>query len=161
MSRRSFLPYEITAARFCPPPAFALERAKRKGRKMEGIRYERKVHEHLEARSEYYLASPWIVFIVDGRPQWCQPDGLHFDLDRGILTVIEVKYSHTADAYRQLRMVYSPVLARLFPPNLWDIRLVEMVKWFDPAIAFPEEISMCPDPFNHSSYAIGVHIWKP
>lgn len=161
MNRRGFLSHEITAARFCPPPQFSLERAKKRGRKMEGLRYERKVHEHLGGRSEFYLASPWIVFIVDGRPHWCQPDGLHFDVARGVLTVIEVKYSHTAEAHRQLRLVYSPVLGQLFPPGLWDIRLVEVVKWYDPSVAFPEEITMCPDPFKHTSHSIGVHIWKP
>jgi hypothetical protein len=133
----------------------------KRGRKVEGIRYERKVQAHLGEQSEYYLASPWIIFIVDGRPHWCQPDGLHFDVNRGVLTVVEVKYSHTAEAHRQLRCVYAPVLARIFPASLWTIRLVEIVKWFDPDVKFPEQITMCPDPLKHASASIGVHIWRP
>lgn len=161
MNQRVFHSEDIQSAHFCPPPRFALERAAKRGRKMEGIRYERKVQAHLEAKSEFYLASPWIIFIVDGRPHWCQPDGLHFDLRSGTITIVEVKYSHTAEAHRQLRNVYAPVLARIFPPSLWRLRLVELVKWYDPAVAFPEATDMCPDPFAHSSNRIGVHIWRP
>lgn len=151
----------IQSVHFCPPPAWALAHRAKRGRKAEGLRYERKALAYLEAKSEWFLPSPWLIYIIGGRPHWCQPDGLHFDLVRGIITVVEVKYSHTTDAYRQLRQVYRPVLGRLFPAPDWTIRLVEMVKWYDPDIRFPERTEMCPDPLRHDAECIGVHIWRP
>lgn len=161
MNQRSFSEDEIQSAVFCPPPAFAARERHRRGRKAEGIRFERKAQQHLEALDEHYLASPWILFIAGGRPHWCQPDGIHLDVRRGILTIVEIKYSHTAEAHRQLRRVYAPVLARIFPPSLWRIRLVEFVKWYDADVAFPEPTDMCPQPFAHLTDRIGVHIWRP
>jgi hypothetical protein len=161
MTGRAFTLEEIQSAHFTSEPAFAGNRKAKKGRKAEGIRYEKKAQEHLCALSDYYLPSPWIIFIANGKPHWCQPDGIHFDFNRGVLTIIEVKYSHTAEAQRQLRHVYAPVLRRMFPAALWTIRLVELVKWYDPDIKFPEKTVMCPDPFAHQLHAIGVHIWRP
>lgn len=161
MNQRSFTADEIQSAVFCPPPAFSLREQHRRGRKAEGIRFERKAQAHLESLSDFYLPSPWILFISGGRPHWCQPDGIHFDLDRGTITIVEIKYSHTAEAHRQLRKVYAPVLARLFPPDLWTFRLVEFVKWFDPSVPFPETPCLTPYPFDHRNDQIGVHIWRP
>jgi hypothetical protein len=161
LNQRAFIEDEIQSAVFCPPPAFSLRERKRKGRKAEGIRFERKAQAYLETLDDFYLPSPWILFISGGRPHWCQPDGIHFDLVRGVLTIIEIKYAHTAEAHRQLRRVYAPVLARLFPHRLWTYRLVEFVKWYDPATAFPEPVDLCPRPLAHLTDRIGVHIWRP
>lgn len=161
MNPRAFDASTIQSAHFCEAPAFSLRQRKRTGRKAEGIRFETKAQAHLEARNEFYLASPWIIFISDGKPHWCQPDGICIDVAAGIITIVEIKYSHTAEAYRQLRQVYAPVLGRIFPPGLWTFRLVELVKWFDPSVVFPESVVMCPDPFTHRSERIGVHIWRP
>lgn len=161
MNQRAFAPEDIQSVVFCPPPAFSLRDQKKSKRKAEGLRFERRAQAHLESKSEFYLPSPWLLFIAGNRPHWCQPDGIHFDLERGILTIVEIKYSHTAEAHRQLRRVYFPVLVRLFPPSLWRIRLVELVKWYDPAVAFPEAVDLCPDPLRHLTDRIGVHIWRP
>lgn len=158
---RTVKPEQIQSAHFCPPPAWALEQRAKRGRKAEGLRYERKVQAHMEAESEWYLAGPWLIYIIGGRPHWCQPDGLHFDVQAGIITIIEIKYSHTTDAYWQLRHLYSHVLGHIFPDRDWTFRLVEVVKWYDPAVKFPEPTVMCPDPLRHASESIGVHIWKP
>jgi hypothetical protein len=161
MNARVFLPAEIQSAEFCDPPAFSFRPRLRTGRRAAGMRYESRVQARLCSESEWYLPSPWIVFLSGGKPYWCQPDGLHFAFDSGVITVIEVKNSHTSEAYRQLRCVYAPVLARMFPPRLWTLRLVELVKWYDPDVDFPETTVMCPDPFAHRFDAIGVHIWHP
>jgi hypothetical protein len=41
LNQRAFTEDEIQSAVFCPPPAFSLRERKRKGRKAEGIRFER------------------------------------------------------------------------------------------------------------------------
>ena len=161
MNPRAFNESAIQSAHFCEAPAFSLRSRPRKGRKAEGIRFETKAQAYLEGKSEFYLASPWIIFIADGKPHWCQPDGILLDPEAGILTIVEIKYSHCAEAHRQLRQVYAPVLGRIFPPHLWTFRLVELVKWYDPGVAFPEPVALCPDPFKHTGAKIGVHIWRP
>jgi hypothetical protein len=118
------------------------------------------VHEHLLSSSEAYFPGQWFRFCADERVRWCQPDGLHLDPRRGILTILEVKYQHTPDAWFQLRELYAPVVSRAFGPE-WDVALVEVVKWYDPATQFPEKVIMCPDPLSAPTGRIGVHIWSP
>ena len=128
------------------------------------MRYERKVHEHYEGLfGAAYAASPWFIFKELGvdRPRWCQPDGLFFDPWRGTLTVVECKLQHTADAWWQLRWLYLPVLSAAFPPNLWSFRLLEVVKWYDPAVKFPERVKLRADIRDAREGEFGVHIWKP
>jgi hypothetical protein len=73
---------------------------------------------------------------------------------------VEIKYQHTADAWFQLRELYSPVVAQALGPA-WRLALLEVVKWFDPAAFFPERIALCPDPLQPPVGRIGVHIWCP
>lgn len=164
MTNRHYSTDDILSAHFCPPPSFAKHGAApsaRKGRKAEGLRYEAKVQAMLTEKSDLYLPGPWLLYVVAGRPQWCQPDGLHLDYKRGVITVIEVKLTHTADAARQLRGVYEPVIRRLFPRPMWGVKLVEVTRWFDPDIKFPETTTLCADPFAYTGTNIGVHIWRP
>lgn len=161
MNARQFIASEIQSAHFCPRPAFADRPQRRSGRKQDGIRYETKAQAYLESLNANYLASPWILFVVGGRPHWCQPDGIALDVCTGVITIIEIKYSHTAEAARQLRSVYLPVLSRMFAPGPWSYQLVEVVKWFDPSTFFPEPLMLCAKPFAHTGDKIGVHIWRP
>lgn len=163
---RGFIPAEgVQWARFADsPPPFIRAHRKVSGRRAQGIRYERKVHEWLGERFEgAYLPSPWITFAcADGHVRWCQPDGLLFNLRAGVITLIEVKYQHTSDAWWQLRKLYQPVLGALFPSDLWSIQCLEVVKWYDPAVVWPEPLRLVdkPAPLPQTS-ASCVHIWKP
>jgi hypothetical protein len=107
------------------------------------------------------LPWPWIQFQEKGedRFRWCQPDCLAFDPWNGRIIIIEAKYQHTSDAWWQLRQLYFPVVEYLFPS--YSIHLVEVCKWYDPAIYFPEQIDMIPKIENCRIERIGVHIWKP
>lgn len=105
-----------------------------------------------------FLPGPWFEFHTGGKLRWCQPDGILFDWRLGTLTLVEIKLSHTPDAYYQLKELYSPVVSRVFSPKLWSFRYCEIVKWYDPSRQFPapcrlrEEIEDCtPD-------VIGIHI---
>lgn len=161
MTKRYHTCEEIASAHFClKPPGFANRQGTRRGAKATGIRYERKV-QALFSGNDWYLPGPWILYVTGGSPYWCQPDGIHFDVNAGVLTIIEVKLKHTDDARLQLRGVYEPVLRRMFPDTLWTFRLVEVVKWYDPDITFREPHVMCADPFKHSSPQIGVHVCRP
>lgn len=147
-------------AEFAQPPA--LRKKRYTGRRLEGIRYEKKVHAYLEALyGNKYLPSPWLRFFTqEGKWRWCQPDGLLLDVVKGRITIVEVKYQHTADAWWQVRCLYEPVLRSMFPPHLWEFECCEVVKWFDPLTLFPEKTVLAQEvSMHHSSFK--VHIWRP
>lgn len=104
-----------------------------------------------------YLPSPWIRFNDQTGQHWCQPDGL-LDTPDG-LVIVEFKYQHTIDAWQQLRLLYEPVISVLHPDR--PLAVLEVVKWYDCAVAFPEAISLVADPALHRGRGFGVHIWKP
>lgn len=142
------------------PPPFLRQR-RYSGRRAEGVRYERKVQEHLQALfPETYMPSPWFRFQSEGKWRWCQPDGLLIDLAQGKITCVEVKYSHTVLAWWQTRRLYMPVLEKCFPPHLWRFEVCEVVKWYDPAIQLPEPHILAAE-VDQVSEKFKVHIWKP
>lgn len=106
---------------------------------------------------EAYLPSPWIRFTDATGAHWCQPDGILLFNTR--LVLVEFKYQHTVDAWQQLRLLYEPVVEALHPGK--EISVLEIVKWFDPLVAFPEPVRLVPDVKEHKGREFGVHIWKP
>lgn len=149
----------VLSAGLCLEPA--LRKKRYSGRRLAGIQYERKVHTYLDSLyGERYIPSPWLRFFSDGKWRWCQPDGLLLDFSRGILTVVEVKYQHTSDAWWQVRHLYMPVLKEIFPETLWSFEACEVVKWYDPATSFPEKVVLAQEPGLHHP-AFKIHIWRP
>lgn len=140
-------------------PPFVLHKAK--GRRAQlGVNYEKKVHQRLEELYELcYIAGTWFAYHWRGRIRYCQPDALLLLPDRKVLLIVEAKYSHTVDAYWQLEHLYLPVLrCFLGPGNPWHIATIEVVKWFDPAVAFPCKVTLCPDLAQVRVGAFNVHI---
>lgn len=149
----------ILDARFCPPPA--LKRKRYTGRRLAGVQYEKKVQAHLcDLYPDRYIPSPWLKFFAEGKWRWCQPDGLLLDIKRGRITIVEVKYQHTADAWWQVRHLYEPVLRAIFPAELWHFDACEIVKWYDPEITFPERVVLAQE-VDMKHPAFKVHIWRP
>lgn len=127
------------------------------------MRYERLVQNYLsEVFREEYIASPWLHFLAEGSSKWrwCQPDGLLIDIERGIITCVEVKYAHTPNAWWQVRQLYLPVLERIFPKTLWELQVCEVVKWFDSAVEFPEPLKLVAS-IGVPSSKFKVHICRP
>lgn len=144
-------------------PAFAAPRRCR-GRRAQGVRYERKAHAYfLDEFGDRYIPSPWFEFQLAGdtKKQWAQADGLLIDLDKGLITVCEMKYQHCLEAYWQLIFKYIPLVERIFPPQLWRVACVEVVKWYDCATKFPVDVKLRDriDAVKPGEFA--VHIWKP
>lgn len=123
-------------------PSFVKARRKQ-GRKGLGLRYEEKVQGHLKDEYPNYVASPWFQYRLRDAPNrinYAQPDGLLIDVMRGLVTIIEVKYSHTVDAYYQLYDKYLPLVEHFFRVEgnrLWSFAVVEVVRWYDCATAYP------------------------
>lgn len=149
----------VTGAVLCDPPA--IRRQKYTGKKALGVKYEKQVQAYLlDLYGDRYLESPWFRFWVEGRPRWCQPDGLLFDFSAGRITIIEVKYQHTLKAWYQIKKLYLPVLQTLFPSHLWRFNYCEIVRWYDPNTVFPEPVLLTHD-IAQVSQSFQVHIWKP
>lgn len=149
----------VQAAYITSSPPYARRRVYT-GRRLQGVKYEKKVHEYLLAIDEEYIPGPWIKFFAEGKWRYCQPDGFRISLSEGRITLVEIKYQHTSDAWWQLKYLYEPVLRKLFPEDLWEFDFVEIVKWFDPLTRFPCETHLVADPFRKSE-DFKVHIWKP
>lgn len=173
--RKSFRPagtvlsaqYLSSAPKF-PKPG-TTSRAQRLGK-----RYEAKVYKELKSLEssknfspDIILYGPWISFLSSsGSVRSCQPDVLIFEDHLKICTVCEIKYSHTIDAYHQLRRLYLPVMQKLHPT--YEFRLIELTKSYDGAVKFPEEIAMFSMDFvsgymkmlQDFSSKIGIIQWK-
>lgn len=143
-----------------PPPFIRPPRVK--GARAAGLRYEAKAQQHFQALwGEYYVPGPWFRFgDGQGKVRWCQPDGLLFLPYTGKIIIVEMKLQHTSDAWWQTKWLYMPVLYKIFPPRLWDYACCEVVKWYDPATLFPEQVRMLPNPAEARSDQFAVHIWK-
>lgn len=149
----------VLEAHFCTQPQ--LRKQQYTGRRLLGVKYEKGVQAYLEqAYPTRYVASPWLRFFVAGgsRWRWCQPDGLLIDTRTGWITIVEVKYNHTPDAWAQLKLLYLPVLQVIFPAHLWKFDCCEIVKWFDPAVAFPEPVMLAHDiAMRYPSFKVHIH----
>jgi len=138
-----------------------IRNVRRRGRRAQGLKYERKGHEHFEKLfPQSYVPGPWFRLwpFRTAHPLWCQPDGLLLDLRASRITIIEFKLKHTSDAWWQTRKLYEPVVRYVFGPD-WNYSICEVVRWFDPDTAFPERFSFTKDPFAVPTGRLAVHLW--
>ena len=155
---RNFRPaHGCVWAEWSEKPGFIKEK-KRKGKRADGLRYERKAHKYLDGLfGEKYVASPWIRFIANGKSLYCQPDGLV--VEKGLCTIVEIKLKHTAFAWFQIKELYLPVLKVLMPDT--EFNYLEVCRWFDSDTGFPgtfrhaEAITQLTSPSEFF-----VHIWN-
>jgi len=154
---------KVETARVSPFEPPFLRTRRYTGKRAEGVRYEKKVQAYLmELYPDTYVPGPWLLFRAEGgtKWRWCQPDGILIDEVRGIITCIEVKYSHTSNAWWQVRQLYQPVLEHIFPPDLWKHQACEIVKWYDASVGFPEPLEMTPQVCRPSE-RFKLHIHRP
>ncbi|MDE0330999.1 MAG: hypothetical protein OXL41_03955 [Nitrospinae bacterium] len=136
-----------------------IKRQRHTGVRAQGVRYERKAQGFLERQSVCYVPGPWLRFAARGdrKLRWCQPDGLYFDFGAGRITVVEIKYKHTELAWWQIRQLYGPVVAALFPG--WAIGALEVCHWFDPAVGFPEAVCNVGQPFEEKDRGCAFYVY--
>jgi len=148
-------------------PKFVKSGRRRRGRMGLGLRYEAKVQGHLSQLFPGYVPGPWFRYRTDDAPariNYAQPDGLIIDIDRGQITICEMKYKHCADAYFQLVDKYLPLVSLFFnnsEKDLWKFATVEIVYWFDGTIAFPTKPCMRKDLKSVAPGELAVHICRP
>jgi len=101
-------------------------------RRQLGVRFERAVHEFLRKQySGQYIANPWFSFKTSGnRLRKCSPDAIILR-PGGETWLVEVKYTHTHQAWHQMLELYLPVLREYCPPDT-HFSFLEVVKTASP-----------------------------
>lgn len=116
--------------------AFPARMASTEARKA-GLRYEKKVREYLAEELPGIRLGLWwhwndLMGVRKG-----QVDGFWLSPDRDKATILEIKSSHTSDAWWQLRKLYEPVVGAFLGPRV-TVQVVEVCPFLDPMVAFPE-----------------------
>lgn len=62
-------------------------------------------------------------------------------------------------AWWWLRKIYEPLIRFLFPLG-WGIACLEVVRFYDPEIGFPEPLRLVREPDLLRAGQFGVHIWS-
>jgi hypothetical protein len=125
-----------------------------------GLQYEQRVQEYMRQYFNGdgdYTPNPWISYRENGKTKWCQPDGL-LRTPKGY-TVCEIKLQHTKAAWDQLWQLYIP-LVELILSSCVDVRGVEIVRWYDPHVAFPEHHLISSPALAPKAPVTGVHILR-
>lgn len=152
---------EVQWASLTDQPPFSKNGKRKTGRRRLGVKYEEKVHQHFRQTYGYgYFPSQWLKFrSLGGALRWCQCDGLIIEAKR--ITIVEVKYNHTFDAWYQLFQLYLPVVQAVFKFDAFTISCLEVVKWFDPAVAGQPKARLCERPELAQPGQFEVMIYNP
>lgn len=137
---------DILTAEFIEDPEewgikFKRER-RRSGVRRRGLVFEHNVQESLVSHyPDFYVPNPWIRLRLRSQRnhKFYQPDGLYLDFNRRFCIIVEVKLSHTSDAWWQVTKQYVPAIQHIFLG--WDIAVVEICCGYDPHVIFPVDIS--------------------
>lgn len=154
-------------------PKFVNSGRRRRGRMGLGLRYEAKVQRHFLDGFDGYMPGPWFKYTTSDEPKrinYAQPDGLLVNIEKGKITICEMKYTHCAEAYFQLVDKYLPIVRKFFnnseketdgDPQLWRFATVEVVYWFDCAVAFPTKPRLRERLEDVQTNELAVHICRP
>lgn len=155
-------------ASFASRPSFTNNKVSLTKVQKTGLRYEKRAQTYVNSLCDLAgkyrcLCNPWIMYSCRGDPDgsvnFCQPDIVLVDSNDSRVVICEVKLSHTADSWKQLRQLYEPVLRHIYPRA--TISLVEICKWFDPHTQFPETFYYEENPLNAVAEKFAIHIYKP
>jgi len=155
----------LTAELLQGVPKFVRSGRRRRGRKGVGLRYEARVQKQLLKQFPGYMPGPWFKYTTDDEPareNYAQPDGLIVDVEKGQITICEMKYNHCAEAYFQLVEKYLPIVRVFFNnPDIWKFATVEIVYWYDCATAFPTSPKLRKNLEHVRINELAVHICRP
>jgi hypothetical protein len=154
-----------------PPPQFKKrDNSKATPAQKRGIWYQKKILSELSREhGEDFIPSPWFRygFRYNNTTHYniCQPDGILLKLidSKLIITIIEVKLAHTADAYFQLFDLYLPVLQHYYCEHtpFVEFRLLEIVKFYDARKVSPARVHLTPNILDLPPNEFCVKIWTP
>lgn len=107
-----------------------------------GLRYERLVLGGLAAAFPGTFISHLPFSFQASKHGWAIPDGLLFDFDRKAVLLLEVKLSHSGDAWYQLNKFYLPIVKEAL--KCFRVVPVEICKSYDPWIVLPNPVVLLP-----------------
>lgn len=108
---------------------------------VQGLRYERHATRMLEEAFEFIVPQlGFRYYEPNSAGFWCWTDACIFSSDMKVVTVCEIKWHHTADAWVQLRELYVPVVTAAFPGR--RVQALEVCKFYDPAVRLPGRIKL-------------------
>lgn len=149
----------IHSVEHCSRPDFAREK-RLKGKRGLGLKYEKQAKEYLEQMfGDLFIPGPWFRYRDSSGSHYAQPDGLILDFSRGVVTIVEIKHSHTPEAWFQLTEKYEPLIRAWLGNSLWKFSLVELVKWYDPMTQFPVKVKLLKDLALAEPTDFNVHIF--
>jgi hypothetical protein len=135
------------------------------GARARGVSYEGKALQMLSRRYAdldvlaEFKPGPWFEYVDETGRHWCQPDAFAILPDGGGI-IYECKYQHSAEAWFQIWRLYEPVLRFLYPKISWQG--MEICKWFEPSLPWPEQPTFTPDPLTIPRRgSTAIHIWNP
>lgn len=108
---------------------------------LSGLRYEGKAARMLEV--EFRFAVSQLAFrYTSNQLNWfkCWTDLCLFSDDMATVTIVEVKWHHTIDAWVQLRELYIPVVRKAFPRL--RVQGMEVCQFYDPAVKIPGRVKL-------------------
>ena len=148
------------------PPLFTTVPVHHTKAQKDGLRYEKRVqgyiHKLIAGRDDVsVLFSPWLMYhnrsagptVVN----FCQPDAVI--LSGSKVTIVECKLQHTNDSWQQLRLLYEPVLRKIYKDK--EFALVEICKWYDSHAYYAESFYYCENVLEAEVGKVGIHIYKP
>jgi hypothetical protein len=104
------------------PPACKISKAQR-----AGLLYEKRVAEYFRALYDEVVHGAWIKYDDRYGSGYCQPD-IIIAKPSAPLVVVECKLTATKGAYKQLRDMYLPVVAKIYGVDKKKIKLVQICK---------------------------------
>ena len=144
-------------AEFAPAPQFAKagSRARVRGAKAEGLRYQSKVEDFLrrELGTDSLKIGPWIRYAGS---LYRQPDALYFDGVRGI--VVETKLKHCFEGWSKLRQIYQPLVESILDAR---VAVLEICRGYDITVDIPEKPRFTQSLFDLECARFNVMIWQP
>lgn len=113
---------------------------------LRGVRFEKKVLLLLSKRfGNRLLCGPLFSFqdAMKSRNQSAYPDALLFDEKWKSLSIVEVKYRHTGDAWFQLDF-YRKIVQKALP--MFRVCTLEICASYDPSQRLPKEVAFLDNP---------------
>lgn len=108
---------------------------------VQGLRYERHATRMLEDTFAFTVPQlGFRYFNANAQGFWCWTDACIFSDDMRTVTICEIKWHHTVDAWVQLSELYAPVVQVAFPHL--QVRLLEVCKFYDPAVRLPGRVKL-------------------
>lgn len=125
-----------------------------------GLQYERRALKMLQGELPFEICPhPTFRFNSGARlSQFAIPDAIY--IEGSVLTVFEIKLSHSADAWHQLNSLYKPIIQKAYPHI--HINLCEICRNYDRSIKLPrvEFVDNLTCFVSTPSDRFGIYIWS-